>query len=380
MNRVASKLYEHIINPPADDALTRAAELAGKSLPTIWLLGKTGAGKTSIVQHLTGNTRAEIGNGYRPCTKTSSFYDYPEEFPIVRFLDTRGLGEAGYDARDDLRELGDCSHALFVVVRLKDAEQSAVVRALSEIHRHAKHIRPAHLAVIHTGALEIPDAHDRQRAVASTQSLVEQAWGSPVDHCVVDFGETGTGQLNELGAEELANLISTKVPALRIWLQKHDHADAEQRNYQRLQTEVLWYASVAAASDAIPLVGLVTVPAIQGKLLHSLAQKYGIAWNRRNVSEFVSALGTLFTLRYAVSLGGRQLVKLIPGYGQLFGSAFAATISYASTYALGRAACSYLYHRKSNIPLGRDAVRAAYQQALREGQEAGRAEHERTHE
>ena len=67
-------------------------------VPVLWLFGKTGSGKSSIVRYLTGATQAEIGNGFRPQTTNSSQYDFPEsEHPIIRFLDTRGLGEAGYD-------------------------------------------------------------------------------------------------------------------------------------------------------------------------------------------------------------------------------------------------------------------------------------------
>ena len=63
----------------------------------VWLLGKTGAGKTAIVAALTGDLRAEVGRGFEPCTWTASFYDVPPEAPLLRFLDTRGLGEASYD-------------------------------------------------------------------------------------------------------------------------------------------------------------------------------------------------------------------------------------------------------------------------------------------
>ncbi|MGI9441201.1 MAG: hypothetical protein ACR2N1_01975, partial [Rubripirellula sp.] len=40
-------------------------------LPTLWLLGKTGAGKSTLVQSITGNSQAEIGKGFRPCTRTA---------------------------------------------------------------------------------------------------------------------------------------------------------------------------------------------------------------------------------------------------------------------------------------------------------------------
>ncbi|QIB67044.1 YcjF family protein [Kineobactrum salinum] len=374
MKDIAAKLYNHILNPPADAELARAREMAGSQLPTIWLLGKTGAGKTSIVRQLTGHSRAEIGNGFQPCTSNSSRYDYPPEHPVVRFLDTRGLGEASYDADEDLRLLGEGSHALFVVLRLRDAERSATLQALTQIRRHARHIQPGHIAVIHTAVLEVTDAHDRQRAVAAAQQAVEQAWGGPVAHCEVDFPEPERGDEypDTVGAEELAGLIAAKVPELRLWLREQAGAAGARSSFRRLSGEILWYAGAAAASDAIPLVGLVSVPAVQGKMLHSLAQKYGVSWSRRNVSEFVSALGTLFTLRYLVSLGGRQLGKLIPGFGQLAGSAFAASVSYASTYALGRAACSYLYHKQADIPLDDGSIRQVYQRAMKEGRDARR--------
>src|SRR6266566_4850290 len=70
---------------------------AQASALVVWLLGKTGAGKTAIIAALTGDARAEIGLGFEPCTRTAAFYDVPREAPLLRFLDTRGVGEAGYD-------------------------------------------------------------------------------------------------------------------------------------------------------------------------------------------------------------------------------------------------------------------------------------------
>ena len=75
-------------------------------IPLLWLFGKTGSGKSSIIRMLTGASEAEIGNGFRPQTKTSMQFDFPDDqTPIARFLDTRGIGEAGYDATADLEEI-----------------------------------------------------------------------------------------------------------------------------------------------------------------------------------------------------------------------------------------------------------------------------------
>ena len=77
-------------------------EIPNVALPVVWLLGKTGAGKSSLVRALTEQTEAEIGNGFQPCTRSARSYDFPPDQPLVRFLDTRGLGEAGYDPAEDL--------------------------------------------------------------------------------------------------------------------------------------------------------------------------------------------------------------------------------------------------------------------------------------
>jgi hypothetical protein len=51
---------------------------------------------------LTQASNAEIGGGFRACTNTARVFDFPTEAPIIRFLDTRGLGEVVYDPGDDI--------------------------------------------------------------------------------------------------------------------------------------------------------------------------------------------------------------------------------------------------------------------------------------
>ena len=40
-------------------------------VPVFWLFGKTQSGKTSLVRFLTGAEEAEIGHGFKPCTRFS---------------------------------------------------------------------------------------------------------------------------------------------------------------------------------------------------------------------------------------------------------------------------------------------------------------------
>ena len=116
-------------------------------IPLLWLFGKTGSGKSSIIRMLTGASEAEIGNGFRPQTKTSMQFDFPDDqTPIARFLDTRGIGEAGYDATADLEEIDPLAHLMIVTVRLTDQATDCLVEPLRQF-RQANPQRKVVLAV-----------------------------------------------------------------------------------------------------------------------------------------------------------------------------------------------------------------------------------------
>jgi uncharacterized protein (DUF697 family) len=66
----------------------------------------------------------------------------------------------------------------------------------------------------------------------------------------------------------------------------------------------------------------------------------------------------------ASSFGIRQLVKLIPVYGQTAGAAAAAASSFAVTYAMGKAASYYLHARRRGLEARE--VADVYSKALRE--------------
>ena len=95
--------------------------------PVVWLLGKVQSGKTSIIRELTQASDAEIGSGFEACTRTARVFDFPGEAPIMRFLDTRGLGEVAYDPAEDIAFCEGRSHLLLAVVKALDTEQRPVV-------------------------------------------------------------------------------------------------------------------------------------------------------------------------------------------------------------------------------------------------------------
>ncbi len=115
----------------------------------------------------------------------------------------------------------------------------------------------------------------------------------------------------------------------------------------------------AAAGIPVPLVDIPLITLVQAKLFHSLASIYGQPMSRQRIAEISGTLG----LGFAVRMGGRELFKLIPG----FGSAVAALFAAASTYALGCTLCAYFsFVLDGDVPKP-DVLRKLYQEQYEEG-------------
>ena len=64
--------------------------------PIVWLIGKVQSGKSSIIRVMTDSTAAEIGSGFKACTRTARVFDLPAEVhrPCIRTDACRGLPAA----------------------------------------------------------------------------------------------------------------------------------------------------------------------------------------------------------------------------------------------------------------------------------------------
>jgi uncharacterized protein (DUF697 family) len=109
--------------------------------------------------------------------------------------------------------------------------------------------------------------------------------------------------------------------------------------------------------------GAIAVPGVQARLLNVLATIYGTTWDRATLWAFAGCLGTGIIARLLASFGIRQLVKLVPVYGQTAGAAAAAATSFATTYALGHAATTFLASRRRGT-VDPEAVTRSYRDAL----------------
>lgn len=381
---------EALLNPRMDaERLEQVLDeaRARTPLPVIWLLGKTQAGKTSIVRALSGSTDAEIGNGFQPCTATSRLYTFPPEAPLVRFLDTRGLGEVDYDPADDIRVGESQAHLLLAVMKVGDTRQDALCSVLHDIRRRHPEWP---LIIAQTGLHELypPDAEhpqpwpfdqqpcpasvpgDLARALQAQRDRLGQLPGSaPLRWVPIDFTVPEDGfEPPDYGLEALWEAIEA-VSSLRLARLLHQDADVRDFFARAAHPHIVGHALTAAGLGALPGVELFAVPALQAKLLHSLATLYEQPWNRRLAAEFLGLLGSGIGVGYAARAAARGVLKLVPGWGQTLGALWGASASGASTYALGKAGALYFSNRRRGIATDAQALRALFNEQLRQGRE-----------
>ena len=339
------------------DARKRAAT------PVFWLFGRTQSGKTSIIKYLTGADDAEVGSGFRPCTRFSREYPFPNaEAPLLDFLDTRGLDEPGYDPAEDIQKFHDRAHVVVVTVKVTDHALENVEANLKRIRADRPH-RPIILALTCLHEAYPQQQHvlpypfkdtlypeglppDLLRSIAAQQERFKPLVDDivPID---LTRPEEGYNDANYGGPELRQSILDHLPKAYRQSLLALDAATHEFRDaaLKRAMPLVLSYSTLAAGAGAIPVpfVDLLLIPGIQAKMAHALADVYGQPMTTQRFWEIASAVGGGVVARQAA----REAAKFIPGIGAAAGAALA----WGLTFALGRAFCQYFQSiREGHVP------------------------------
>ncbi len=366
---------------PEEIEATRELLLREAPIPCLWMFGKTGSGKTSIIRYLTGAADAEIGSGFRPQTKRSQLYCFPDEdLPIVRFLDTRGLGEAAYDAAEDIAQSDAKAHLIIVTVRATDQALAAITEPIRSIRRQNP-ARPILLAVtcLHdaypgeqhitpdvfgndTRPLppEIPETLSRCLAAhyARFDGLFDRVVPIDLTKAVDGF------HIMNFGGERLKQAILDLLPsAYRQTLMQMEHVRNELGAQHRRRSDriILAHSVVAASAAAVPVpwIDIPVVMATQSHLLHRLAGNSHQELDSQTLLKFSGVLGG----RIALRMGIRELLKFIPWVGM----AANAAAAFAFTYGSGKAASWYFGEIKAGSIPTADELREVYQKQLKIG-------------
>lgn len=349
--------------------------------PVLWLLGKSQSGKSSIIQGITGSTQIEIGNGCRPCTRSSTIYDFPgPEDSLFRFLDTRGVGEAFYNPEEDLAYAEKEAHGVLVVMRACDPGQESIKQVLAKV-RKRKRSWPVvlvqttlHEGYPHGAEHPHPYSFDRSPLPGTVPSDLARALdyqhrdfaGLFDRHVAIDFTHPDDGYTPRLYGEGALWAALTEVVPLgyRAVLTGTPEVLSGVRDilFRTAHPHIVSYSTIAGAAGMVPFpaVNIPVVILAQTKMLHSIASVYGMS-----LAKGLEALGPAIGVSFAGRTFARSLVSGIPALG----TALAGLWTASATYGLGRALCWYFAEVKEGAVPTKSQIRAVYAEELARGRE-----------
>lgn len=325
-----------------DEALIRLGRV------NIIIVGKTGVGKSTLVNAVFRGNLAETGDG-RPVTRTTR--EIKKEGIPLSVFDTRGL------------ELGEYQNTV------QELEKFILERRRSNDPN--QHIHIAWICVmeesrrVEDGEIRLAEMLDRYVPVVAvvTKSIADNGFRQKVQELLPQTRNTvrvlaqemvldGGHTIPAAGLENLVDITMTLLPE-----SQRDALAAAQRvsiNQKRQRAHAI-VASMALSAGGIgatpvPFSDAIAIVPIQITMLASISAVWGLPTTTAYLGTLVSgaitgAGGTLIGRAAAA-----ELLKLIPGVGTVVGGAINAGVAIALTTAFGEAYIATLYGMTKDDP------------------------------
>ena len=357
---------EELVGEAFRQAYEKAAGEIGQF--NLAIFGKTGVGKSTLVNAIFGANLAETGIG-EPVTQDEHLYR--TEAGSLGILDTRGL-EIGTDTEkiiDSLREyvssmrrrpITEQVHLAWYCVRAGDSRfeqpEAEFVRALAglgipvllvvtQAERRNGELHPDTSELIdHIESLDLPIGDSRAYPVMA----LADDWRGLAEH--------GLQELLDATFRAAPDAVSSAINAAQV-------IDEERKRKEiREVIGVATAAAGAAGASPIPFSDAVILVPIQMAMLARIAHIRGVAMDE--------ALTASLAITVASTAAGKSLVtsliKFIPGGGTIVGGTISATVASTLTGAMGHAwdlVCHKLFAGDSAFAAGvakSDAIRSMF--------------------
>ena len=350
--------------------------------PVLALVGRRGAGKSSLVNAFFGANVATIGH-LRAQTANGKYYDYTSDRGVLTILDTRGTQEASAPEEAPVRgsalaalldEVGKkCPDLLLFLVKASELDAAIapdldalehIVREVERVHRR----KPQILGIVtHCDLLEPKGvALDRDESSSPEEREEKLRWVAAAERELVAKIKSRAALAGQLSfvlgvASYLSFDAEGRVRSDERWRigelaeRAFEHLPEEAKatfarvaQVKRLQediandvTRVIAGLTMIVAAAPIPVADLVPITSLQISLITIIAWLGGRSLDGRAASEFLGALGVNVGAAFVFREGARALVKFVfPGAGSIVSS----IVAFSGTMALGTAATKYFLH------------------------------------
>jgi uncharacterized protein (DUF697 family)/GTP-binding protein EngB required for normal cell division len=342
------------------------------------IFGKTGVGKSTLINAIFGSEVAATGTG-RPVTLKTAYYEHPSGY--FGMYDSEGIevGQEGDQILAKFRSLieerkrGPVSEQIHVIWYCVRAADLRFEDAQAEFVRQLAADGVPVLFVLTQVQTRDGEIHPEVRKLA--ESVMERnlplAGGNRVFFTMAqpdDFGGFPAHGLRDL-LDATFRVAPDAVEAALIAAQKIDL----ERKVGRARTYIKAAAATAAGIGAtpIPIADAALLVPVQVGLMAKIAAIFGL---NITTGTFASVAGAAFTAG-GVTQAGRYLattmLKFVPGAGTIVGGTIRAGVASSLTYAVGEAwivVCSRLHSLgpRATSALESKAIREMFVEALRE--------------
>ncbi|ONG66639.1 hypothetical protein BKK42_01400 [Bacillus cereus] len=340
----------------------------------IAIVGRRGAGKSSFINAIFSEMRAEIGD-VKARTGIGKWHTYKSDSGNLEILDTRGLGEADRP-EEEISEVSaieevqasikeKCPDVILFLSKAKEVSSriDEDMMQLLELKRtiQLEHEYDVPIIGVVTQVDELspksvsipPFNHEvKQKNIAEAIDVLStklcDAVSSPVKVipicCYVEFENNEIVYDIRWNVDTLLNYLIEQLPnEAQMILARLSKVKAVQRKVAKRIGKGIAGVTGAIGASPIPLADLPIITSLQMAMVTSIALISGRKVDKKGVIEFFAALGLNVATGFVLRQAARQLLKLIPGAGNVISGAIAS----AGTYALCEAAIGYFIDEKS---------------------------------
>ncbi|MBQ7585815.1 MAG: DUF697 domain-containing protein [Desulfovibrionaceae bacterium] len=346
-----------------DQVIAQAEEYLGQK-PRIVVCGKTGAGKSSLINALIGHEVNQIGH-CEPTTQKEQEESWSIGLSSLRILDVPGFGEADKheDRLDFIFQQLPTSHVGLLVVGAPDRAWEyerqflEAVRAADPnfpilvVGNRIDMFNPIRDWNPQTLNLQHPTTA-KEHAILEWALALRQSCGIEAKQLILtSAGESFKDEAGRYGLKDLAQAVVNSLPAaMRNAAARSLSVEIDKRD---LAEKLILAASVAASAVAltpIPFADCIPLAGIQLGLIIKIADIYGKVMTKSTALNLLSPVAASFAGRMALA----GLLDLFPGIGTTAGAILGAGIAGPMTYAIGK---TYLeFFARNNFKPSREEV------------------------